>query len=92
MTNFKIGSYWDRNTQIDVVGLREDAWVDLGECKWGVGTSVTAAAAELEEKVRRYPNQRQATICRRVFLRTSSPTRGSMPPNFRAHTLEELYA
>lgn len=90
MTGFKIGSYWDRKTQIDVVGLREDAWTDLGECKWSTGASVNSVAATLEEKVQRYPNRRQATICRRLFLR-ARPGKGSLPRSFKVHTLEELY-
>jgi uncharacterized protein len=32
---FEVGQYWSRTTQIDVVGLRDDNWTDLGECKWG---------------------------------------------------------
>ena len=32
---FEVGEYWDRDVQIDVVGLRGDHWTDLGECKWG---------------------------------------------------------
>ena len=31
---FEVGEYWDRIVQIDVVGLRADGWVDLGECRW----------------------------------------------------------
>ena len=30
---FETGAYWSKTTQIDVVGLREDGWTDLGECK-----------------------------------------------------------
>lgn len=86
-----VGSYWDRKTQIDVVGVREDEWTDLGECKWGTTASVKAVAAELEEKVRHYPNRRQATIGRRLFLRTLK-SGSSLPRNLRVHTLQELYA
>ena len=32
--HFDVGEYWDRAVQIDVVGLRADGWVDLGECRW----------------------------------------------------------
>ena len=26
---FEIGEYWDKEVQIDVVGLRDDSWTDL---------------------------------------------------------------
>jgi len=32
---FEVGQYWSKTTRIDVVGLRDDGWTDLGECKWG---------------------------------------------------------
>jgi AAA+ ATPase superfamily predicted ATPase len=32
---FEIGEYWHQDVQIDVVGLRQDGWTGLGECKWG---------------------------------------------------------
>ena len=35
LTKFEIVEYWDKNIQIDVVGVREDNRIDLGECKWG---------------------------------------------------------
>ena len=39
---FEIGEYWSADTQIDVVGMREDNWTDLGECKWGAVRSARA--------------------------------------------------
>lgn len=82
---FACGEYWDADTQIDVVGLRQDGWTDLGECKWGAAGD---AARELEQKVARYPNARNATIGRRLFVRT--PLR-KVPPGVRVHTLDEIY-
>jgi uncharacterized protein DUF234 len=67
---FEVGSYWDSRTQIDVVGLRKDGWTDLGECKWSATVSLPAVAEELEQKIRSYPNARQATIGRRLFVRS----------------------
>lgn len=89
--DFKIGSYWDKRVQIDVVGLRDDGWVDLGECKWSSDVSVSEVAGELERKARLYHNSRQATICRRLFVRTLKPSRKSMPQGLRVHTLEDMY-
>lgn len=90
-TTFNVGSYWDATTQIDVVGLRQDGWTDLGECKWGVDATVAMATDELEKKIVRYPNTRQATIGRRVFLRALPPARRALPANVRLHTLKDLY-
>jgi uncharacterized protein len=90
-TSYQVGSYWSSKTQIDVVGLREDGWVDLGECKWSASVSVPATRTELEEKVRGYPNVRQATVGRRLFLRSYKKGRTALPNNVRVHTLEELY-
>jgi len=89
---FSVGAYWDSRTQIDVVGLRQDGWVDLCECKWGAVRSVSAIAADLDEKVNRYPNPSRATIGRRLFLRSLRKARQPPPANLRVHTLEELYA
>ena len=67
---FEVGEYWSRPrrnataaaaagappaTQIDVVGLRDDDWTDLGECKWGAAPSAPALEAELDRKARLYP-------------------------------------
>ncbi|MBI4396225.1 MAG: ATP-binding protein, partial [Elusimicrobia bacterium] len=55
--SFEVGEYWDKNVQVDVVGLRQDGWVDLGECKWGNRGSPASAVAELKAKVPLYPNR-----------------------------------
>jgi AAA+ ATPase superfamily predicted ATPase len=89
--NFEIGSFWDSTTQIDVVGLREDRWIDIGECKWGAVDSVPTVIEELEQKVRRYPNTRGATIGRRLFLNSPRQRRKAVPEHIRVHTLENLY-
>ncbi len=89
-TSYKIGEYWDRRTQIDIVGLRDDGWTDLGECKWGKLKSTTAPLDQLEEKVKSYPNERNATICRRVF--TLNPMKKKNKFNCRFHSLEDMYA
>lgn len=91
LSAYQIGSYWDRTVQIDVVGLREDGWTDLGECKWGADDSPTAGADELEKKIRHYPNRRQATVCRRLFMRSTKPGRNPLPHGLRIHPLDELY-
>ena len=46
-TGFEIGEYWSPDAQIDVVGMRDDNWTDLGECKWRTVRSPRALEAEL---------------------------------------------
>ena len=88
---FELGEYWDRDVQIDVVGLREDNVTDLCECKWGKVKSLPAAAKELEKKARHYPNDRGATIVHRIFTRHPWSRRKSVPENIKWHTLKDLY-
>ncbi|MCP4664692.1 MAG: ATP-binding protein [bacterium] len=88
---FEIGEYWSRETQIDVVGLRADGWTDLGECKWGAVRSAAEVERQLEEKVKSYPNRRNATLGRRIFARRKRPVRRAGSSGVRWHTLEELY-
>ncbi len=88
---WEIGEYWDKQTQIDVVGLRQDNRTDIGECKWGAVRSPRALAAELQKKVDSYPNQRGATIQGRLFTRGKLKRR-TAPTPVSFHSLEELYA
>lgn len=91
LTPFQIGSYWGTGCQIDVVGVREDGWTDLGECKFGANASATEALAELDRKVSRYPNRRGATVCKRLFMRSHQEPRRPLPEGVRLHTLADLY-
>jgi hypothetical protein len=88
---FTAGEYWDKEVQIDVVGVRQDNWTDLGECKWGAPASLAALAAELDQKVRRYPNARNATIGRRLFLKAHKRGSSERSLGVKVHTLEDLY-
>lgn len=87
--SFEIGQYWSPRVQIDVVGRREDGWTDLGECKWGQVRSAAKLERELESKVGLYPNDRNATIGRRIFVRGKIPSNTSK--SYRWHNLEELH-
>ena len=47
----KVGSYWDKSTQIDVMGInRIDKTIILGECKWSPKGAGTAVMEKLVEK------------------------------------------
>ena len=87
----EIGEYWDKETQIDVVGLRQDGWTDLGECKWGTVRSATALRAELEARLPHFPNQRHATVARRFFTRARVKVTVAKGANERWHNLDDLY-
>jgi uncharacterized protein len=85
--SFEVGQYWSKEVQIDVVGHREDNFTDLGECKWG-SLKPAAVARELEAKVGKYPNKRNATIGLRVFSKDAVKVEQA---GARWHSLEELY-
>jgi hypothetical protein len=89
--SFEIGEYWDKSVQIDVVGLRDDHWTDIGECKWGTVRSYKALVGELEKKIRAYPNTRGATICGHVFLKKKPGEKAHLNDAVIWHDLEELY-
>lgn len=96
-TSFRVGEYWDKTVQIDVVGSRGDGWTDLGECKWGPVTSVPGVLAEMERKVAAFPNPRNDTMGRRVFVQTLPKSKKSVlwvgPANegARFYGLGDLY-
>jgi AAA+ ATPase superfamily predicted ATPase len=87
----EVGEYWDKATQIDVVGWRGDGWTDLGECKWGPVRSRKALEEELDAKVVRYPNDRGASIGRRFFTRDRVPDAIRGGRGAAWHCLEDLY-
>jgi len=88
---FEVGEYWDKHVQIDVVGLRDDHWTDLGECKWGTFRSHKKLLENLEKKVRAYPNTRGATIGKRVFLRKKPSSKVTVTSDVVWYDLEDLY-
>jgi uncharacterized protein len=88
---YQIGEYWDKQIQIDVVGVRRDNWIDLGECKWGSTSSAPELIAELESRVKLYPNTHNATIGRLIFTRrpVKAPRTENTP---RFFSLDDLYS
>ncbi len=85
-----IGEYWDKNVQIDVVGIRNDHWVDLGECRWGPVSSLPELRAELAAKVLKFPNKLNHSLGQRLFVR-EGPKRRPATGETKLHTLADLY-
>lgn len=88
---FEVGEFWSKTTQIDVVGLRDDGWTDLGECKWGRVRSARKAEEALEQKVRAYPNRRNASIGRHLFVRATPTPAAKHSDHVAWHCLQDLY-
>ncbi|MBI5766671.1 MAG: ATP-binding protein [Verrucomicrobia bacterium] len=84
---FAVGEYWDRAAQIDVVGLRADGWIDLGECKWHGRSAPATVARELAARVAHYPGKGR-TVRPVAFLR-SQPRMA--PPDLAIYALPQLY-
>lgn len=82
----EVGEYWDRQVQIDVVGLRGDGRVDVGECRWG-RDGTAAVADELSRRAARFPGGSR-TVRRLLFLRNG---RRSIPAGLIAYDLRQLY-
>lgn len=85
----EVGEYWDPKVQIDVVGLRDDGWIDLGECKWGPVGSPQRLMHELEQKTEGHPNPKRRTLGKRLFLKTR-PAR-FRPDGMAVHDLAQLH-
>jgi AAA+ ATPase superfamily predicted ATPase len=91
-SDFRVGEYWDKEVQLDVVGVRDDDWIDLGECKWGPVGSVPKLVAELESKVRAYPNHAGDTLGRRLFTyHVPAAAKAVLKQGMRWHGLDDLY-
>jgi AAA+ ATPase superfamily predicted ATPase len=83
-----VGEFWSPAAQVDVVGLRGDRWVELGECKWGEAGSLAKVVDDLRGKSAHYPSA-GATVQLRVFTRRRWPSRA--PQGVRVHALASLY-
>ena len=94
MSSFEIGEYWSRDVQIDLVGLRGDGVVDLGECKWGAIPSATELERELQRKATFFPNRRAGSLALHIFCREKPKKKREDGGNAacRWHDLAEIYA
>jgi len=88
-TAIEVGQYWGPGVQIDIVGIREDQEIEIGECKWGRVGSVKALEADLAVKIDRYNNPDNRTLRGNLFVRKkSSRMRAS---RFPCWDLTDLY-
>jgi hypothetical protein len=90
-TAFEIGEYWDKHVQIDVVGFRQDAWTDICECKWGSIKSIPEMIKLMKEKIQAFPNNRNATIQPRIFVRKKTSAMKNDISNIKWFDLSDLY-
>ncbi|MBF0491270.1 MAG: ATP-binding protein [Deltaproteobacteria bacterium] len=86
--SFQVGEYWDKNVQIDVVGLYEKEKIILGECKWGKVKSSTALKAELEAKIACFPNPKGLTIRKALFTQKEITKKEG---DVEYYSLEKIY-
>lgn len=85
------GEYWSREVQIDVVGLRDDRWIDLCECKWGEVPSRPALVAELRAKAGLFRNPKGATLGLRIFSNQAPTAAEAKKLGVKWHSLADIY-
>lgn len=78
----RTGEFWNAEAQNDLVGLRGDRWLELGECKWSEAGSLPAAIEELRLRSAYYPGA-GATVQLRAFTRRRWSKR--LPRSASAH-------
>jgi AAA+ ATPase superfamily predicted ATPase len=84
-----VGQYWDRNIQLDLVGVRQDKWIDFGECKWGDPGPLGSLAERLAKKCEEYPQKPGYSQGMHLYLKHKP--RGNPPPNTQVHHLANLF-
>lgn len=85
----EVGEYWDKEVQIDVLSLRDDQFIDVGECKWGTVRSWPAAIKEAKAKAESFPNPLGRTLSPWLFTRLK-PKAGVID-GVRCVGVDELY-
>lgn len=84
----KLGSYWDKNIQLDVVGLRDDGVIEVGECKWQNSPPATSSVnSSIIEKLKHFPNPNHQTIRNHYFSRSKRKAHD----NIIIHDLKDIY-
>ena len=90
-TAFTVGEYWSKDTQVDVVSIRRDQRIDLGECKWGTIRSWPAVQRELDTRIQQYPNPNNRTISGIIFSRKPPTRKQAASLTARVISLLDLY-
>jgi uncharacterized protein len=88
--SFEVGQYWDKQVQLDVVSVRDDGMIDLGECRWGRVRSLAALRSELKAKTELFPNPRGSTLRPLAFVRAKQ--RLADAAKLRCYDLADIYA
>jgi hypothetical protein len=70
--------------RIDVVGLREDGRIDLGECRWSPVGSWSGLVQELGRPIAAYPKAENRTVRGGLFTRQRSRAQGGLVETARA--------
>ncbi len=86
---YELGEYWDKSTQIDLVGIRQDGIIDICECKWGNIASIPKLMNALDDKKSKYPNKANRTIHGRLFVH--SKIKAPSADRVKVHSLSEIY-
>jgi hypothetical protein len=69
--------------------LREQVTDSFQVGEWGTPRSIKAVYEQLSAKAQSYPNPKNATIQKRVFLHRAVRT-NPLPADVRLHTLQDL--
>lgn len=88
---FKIGSYWDNQTQIDIVVEREDGLTHLAECKWQARPVGMETVEELKRKIMNYPNPNRHNIIPQIFSQSGFTETVLKQPHIQCFTVADLF-
>ena len=86
----EIGEYFDSETLIPISAVRDDGHSDVGLCVWEDVSDLNKHLQDLENLVHRYPNTRNATIVRRLFIRSWKGKGKPSAPGVKITTLTDL--
>jgi hypothetical protein len=83
----QVGEYWDKSIQIDLVGLRDDGWVDVVECRWFARLKLSETSRDLLLPTAGYPSG-QRTVRPPLFTRRKP---SSTPRDIPVYDLASMY-
>ena len=89
--SYRIGAYWDRSLQIDVMTEREDGITQIAECKWQSRPVSLETVEELRRKIKLYPNSQKHRLIPQLFSRSGFTAAVEKEPGLERYVLEDLY-